>query len=359
MIGNVPQDPRTTKRFLEALRGRTQAPPPFWFMRQAGRYLPEYRALREGAAGFLDFCYSPDLAVEATLQPLRRFAPDAAILFSDILVIPDALGQPVTFREGEGPLLEALNGGPDLGRLDPGRVLDHLNPVFETVRRLAGALPDGTALIGFAGSPWTVATYMVEGRGGTDFAKVRAWAEREPDGFGHLVDLLVEATAAYLVEQVRHGAEALQLFDTWSGMLEGEGFHRWVIEPTRRIVERVRASEPDVPILGFPRGAGAAYETYAAGTGVDGLSLDPGVDLAFARDVLQKRTVVQGNLDPQVVAGGGAEQEIAAAQILDVLGHGPFVFNLGHGIVPETPVENVVRLAEIVRAWQPDRAEAP
>jgi len=338
-------------RFLRSLRGRAQAPPPFWFMRQAGRYLPEYRELRRRAGSFLEFCYTPELAVEATLQPLRRFAADAAILFSDILVVPDALGQRVDFREGEGPVLDALVREADVDRLEVGAVVARLRPVFEAIRRLRTALPPGTALIGFAGAPWTVATYMVEGRGGTDFAKTLGWAENRPAAFDRLIDILVEATAAYLIEQADCGAHALQLFDTWAGALSGPLFDRLVVAPTRAIVDRVRAVHPAVPIIGFPRGAGPRYATYAAETGVDAVGLDAAVGLAYARNELQTRVAVQGNLDPALVVAGGPPMEAAARRILRALGDGPFVFNLGHGILPETPVDNVVALARLVRAW--------
>lgn len=343
----------SVKPLLRALRGQTVIPPPLWLMRQAGRYLPEYRKLRAQASGFLDFCYTPELAVEATLQPLRRFQPDAAILFSDILVIPDALGQRVDFREGEGPVLEPVRSRRDMVGLDRGRVCRRLDPVFRAIRDIRRALPPATALIGFAGAPWTVATYMVEGRGGTDFATALRWDEEDGDGFAMLIDLLVEATGDYLVEQVGHGAEVLQVFDTWAGALDAARFRRLVIEPTRRIVARVREVHPGVPVIGFPRGAGGLYVDYVRETGVDAVSLDSGVDLAFAGRDLQPNAVLQGNLDPRILVCGGEEMRKAALAILDKLGRGPFIFNLGHGVVPETPVEHVVELAAVVRAWRP------
>ncbi len=343
----------SVKPFLTVLQGQTGVPPPLWLMRQAGRYLPEYRKLRERARSFLEFCYTPELALEATLQPLRRFKPDAAILFSDILVVPDALGQAVDFREGEGPLLEPLRSRRDIERLQGERVCRYLEPVFTAVRAIREALPPEIALIGFSGAPWTVATYMVEGRGGTDFSHALGWDDEDPEGFAMLIDLLVEATAAYLVEQVRHGAEALQIFDSWAGALDEEHFRRLVIEPTRRLVAGVRKACPDVPIIGFPRGAGGLYADYVRETGVDAVSLDSGVDLDLARRTLQPLAVVQGNLDPQVLVRGGEEMRSAALAILENLGRGPFIFNLGHGVVPETPVENVLQLAATVRAWRP------
>ena len=341
------------KPFLAALRGQSMVPPPLWLMRQAGRYLPEYRKLRERARNFLDFCYTPELAVEATLQPLRRFKPDAAILFSDILVVPDALGQAVDFREGEGPVLKPLRSRRDVEGLEAGRVLRHLEPVFTALRGIREVLPPETALIGFAGAPWTVSTYMVEGRGGTDFGRALGWDEEDPEGFATLIDLLVEVTATYLIEQVRHGAEALQVFDSWAGALDEARFRRLVIAPTRRLVAKVRATCPEVPIIGFPRGAGALYADYVRETGVDGISLDSGVDLDFARLTLQPNAVLQGNLDPQVLVRGGSGMRDAALAILENLGRGPFIFNLGHGVVPETPVENVLQLVATVRAWRP------
>ena len=352
---NHPQDlqANVTKLFLQALQGQTPPRPPFWLMRQAGRYLPEYRAVRKNARNFLDFCYTPDLAVEVTLQPLRRYGMDAAILFSDILVVPDALGQAVAFREGEGPVLEPIRSAQGLAGLDVARIDDHLAPVFETVGRLSREIPETTALIGFAGAPWTVAVYMVEGRGGTDCGNARRWAYGDPEGFGALMDLLVEATSAYLIRQIEHGAEAVQLFDSWAGVLSETQFERLSIEPTRRIVQAVKAAHPHVPVIGFPRQAGGLYERFVAETGVDAVSLDSGVPLAFARDVLQPRCAVQGNLDNQLLVTGGAAMEAEVTRILDTLGHGPFVFNLGHGIIPQTPPENVARVAEMVKAWMP------
>ncbi len=341
------------KPFLAVLRGQTKVPPPLWLMRQAGRYLPEYRKLRERARNFLDFCYTPELAVEATLQPLRRFQPDAAILFSDILVVPDALGQAVEFREGEGPFLEPLRSRRDVGRLQRERVCRHLEPVFKAIAGIRQALPPETALIGFSGAPWTVATYMVEGRGGTDFSRALRWDAEDREGFAALIDLLVETTAAYLVEQARHGAEVLQIFDSWAGILDEARFRRLVIAPTRRLVATVRAACPEVPIIGFPRGAGALYADYVRETGINAVSLDNAVDLGFARRTLQPLAVLQGNLDPQVLVRGGAEMRQATLAILENLGRGPFIFNLGHGVVPETPVENVLQLAATVRAWRP------
>ena len=291
------QERNSSKPLLRVLRGETLSPPPLWFMRQAGRYLPEYRALRSRTKNFLEFCYSPDLAVEVTLQPLSRFNMDAAILFSDILVIPDALGQNVAFEEGRGPVLDPVRTVGEVEKLVPEGVLDHLAPVFETIKRLRDVLPGQTALIGFAGSPWTVATYMVEGQGGTDHGHVRRWAMSAPDEFQKLIDLLVDVTALYLIEQVKHGAEVLQLFDTWAGVLSESQFRRWVIAPTTALVKRLHESCPGVPVIGFPRGAGVLYRAYVEKTGVDGVGIDSGMPVSWVAEHLQSRCTVQGNLD--------------------------------------------------------------
>jgi uroporphyrinogen decarboxylase len=337
------------KPLLRVLRGETLARPPFWLMRQAGRYLPEYRELRQRAGSFLAMCYAPELAVEVTLQPIRRFGMDAAILFSDILVVPHALGQDVAFREGEGPVLRPVRSAADIEALPENGFAERVAPVYETVDRLAGLLPAETALIGFAGAPWTVATYMVEGGSSRDFARVKGWAYRDPEGFAVLIDRLVGATADYLAGQVAAGAEAVQLFDTWAGVLPEPAFRRWVIEPTRRIVAALRERHPEVPIIGFPRGAGLMYRAYFSETGVNALGLDTGVPCAIARKTLQPLGAVQGNLDPLLLVAGGGAMEAAVAAIREAFAGGPFVFNLGHGIVPETPVEHVARLAEILR----------
>ena len=339
-----------TKRFLQALQGETLSPPPLWLMRQAGRYLPEYREIRSNAKNFLHFCYTPDLAVEVTLQPLRRYAFDAAILFSDILVIPDALGQKVEFITGQGPQLEPIKNEAQLeATLDPSNLHEHLAPVYETVRRLSQEIPDTTALIGFAGAPWTVATYMVEGKGSKNYEEIRSIAYSDPIFFQRLIDMLVESTAMYLIEQAHRGAECLQVFDSWAGVLSEQQFYKWSIEPMARIVERVKAVHPNVPIIGFPRGAGPLYEDYIRETKVDGVGLDHTVPLEWARDVLQPLTTVQGTLDNLLLVAGGEQMEREVARILEMLGNGPFIFNLGHGIVPQTPPEHVERLCALVR----------
>ncbi len=341
-----------TKRLIAALRGEVRERPPFWLMRQAGRYLPEYRAVRRQAPNFIEFCYNTDLAVEVTLQPIRRFAPDAAILFADILLIPEALGVATAFHEGEGPRLEPVRELDQVRRLAIEEVDEHLAPVYGTVARLAQELPAEVALIGFAGAPWTVATYMVEGGGSKDFATVKRWALGQPDAFQELIDVLVEATIRYLSRQIEAGAEVVQLFDTWAGALPEVGFRRWCLEPLAKIVQALRQAYPDVPVIAFPRGCGALYAEVARQSGVDGLGLDSSVPLDWAARELQTKCAVQGNLDPQLLVVGGPQMEAEIDRVLDALGDGPFVFNLGHGIVPETPPEHVEALAERLHAWR-------
>jgi uroporphyrinogen decarboxylase len=341
------------KPLLRALRGETGAPPSLWLMRQAGRYLPEYRELRKQAGSFLELCYNPALAAEVTLQPITRFHMDAAILFSDILVIPDALGVDLSFVEGEGPRLTPLKNLRDIEALRPDRIADHLAPVYETVERVAAGLPEGAALIGFAGAPWTVATYMIEGGTSRDFTATRSWALRDPESFQRLIDILVAATVEYLIDQLRHGAEAIQIFDSWAGVLSESEFRRWSLAPMKAIVEGVRAACPEAPIIGFPRGAGAMMRDYVLETGVDGISIDSATPVAWAAQTLQPHCAVQGNLDPLCLLYGGSRMSDEITAILDALAGGPFVFNLGHGIVPATPPEHVAELVETVRGWRP------
>lgn len=338
-----------TKPLLRVLRGECVNPPPIWLMRQAGRYLPEYRELRQRVPGFLDLCFNPALAAEATLQPIRRYALDAAILFSDILVVAYGLGRPVSFREGEGPVLDPLRSAAELSALLLDGFDERVAPVYETVRRVATVLSSSTTLIGFAGAPWTVATYMVEGGTSRDFATVRRWALGAPESFAELIDRVTEATIRYLAAQIAAGAEAVQLFDSWAGVLPEHAFRRWVIEPTRRIVAALKETAPRVPVIGFPRGAGLMYRAYFAETGVSALGLDAMVPLAIARKALQPMGPLQGNLDPLLVVIGGEAMEKAALEVLQALRDGPFIFNLGHGLVPETPPEHVGALVELVR----------
>jgi uroporphyrinogen decarboxylase len=337
-----------TRPLLETVLGKRQATPPLWIMRQAGRYLPEYRATRAEAGSFLDLCYAPRLAAEVTLQPLRRFDLDAAILFSDILVIPDALGQSVRFEQGEGPVLEPID--PEgLGKLRPDAILDKLAPVLETVERVRAGLQPEKTLIGFCGSPWTVATYMIAGRGSTDQAAARIFALQHPEAFAKLLDILVEASIRYLVAQLRAGADVVQLFESWAMNLDEVQFARYVVEPNRRIVAGVRAEVPGAPIIGFPRGAAGLLPGYVAATGVNAVGLDYGVPTGFANAHLPEDFPVQGNLDPLRLLAGGSQMEDRARQIMAAFAGRPHIFNLGHGIVPATPVEHVARLVEIVK----------
>ncbi|MHA1164108.1 MAG: uroporphyrinogen decarboxylase [Alphaproteobacteria bacterium] len=335
---------------LRVLAGETLLSPPVWLMRQAGRYLPEYRAVREGAGSFLELCYNPELAAKVTLQPIERFGLDAAILFSDILVIPDALGQKVEFREGEGPVLEPVADREALKLLSREGVLDHLAPVLETVRRVRSQLSPEVALIGFCGAPWTVATYMVGGRGSPDQAAARSFAYADRQGFQELIDLLVDVSIDYLLAQVEAGAQVLQVFDSWAGNLPDAEFARWCAAPMKQIVAGVRAKAHDVPIIGFPRGCGPLYPDYAKDTGVNAVSCDTSLPLEFIRDEIQPHTAVQGNLDPLLLVSGGDALKRRVNEIRKTLGQGSFIFNLGHGIVPQTPPEHVAQLMDLVRA---------
>ncbi len=340
-------------RFLATLGGTRFPTPPIWLMRQAGRYLPEYRAVRATTRSFLEFCYTPEKAVEVTLQPIERFGLDAAIIFSDILVIPDALGQKVWFAEGEGPKLEALTDPAQFGALSRGRLPEHLAPVYRAIRDVRAALPADTALLGFAGAPFTLACYMIEGGGSRDFSKVKQWAYRHPDSFGVLIDLLVDAVVDHLTLQVDAGADAVQLFDSWAGILPEEQVFGWSLEPMVRIAHGLRSRHPKVPIIAFPRGVGPATLMYRRPDAFTALSIDTTIGAHWAARELQPHICLQGNLDPQMLVAGGPALEREATRILDKLGEGPFVFNLGHGVVPETPPEHVARLVEIVRTWKP------
>ena len=333
----------SNKPVLRALAGETLEFPAWWLMRQAGRYLPEYRAVRANAGDFVTLCLTPSLAAEVTLQPVRRFGMDAAILFSDILLVPRALGQPLSF-ENDGPKLAPLSDTAEIGRFDSGMLV----PVAEAARRVAAGLPETTAFIGFAGAPWTVATYMIEGGTSRDFQRVKSFAYRDPVGFDALIERIAAATLEFLGLQIEGGVEAVQLFDSWAGALSPDGFERWVIAPTKRLVTALKSRFPQIPIIGFPRGAGPFYQYYAMETGVDGVSIDTAIPPAFARDRLQSRVAVQGNLDPVLLLAGGAEMRRVVRQICTVLRNGPHIFNLGHGILPETPPEHVAELAQLL-----------
>lgn len=318
-------------------------------MRQAGRYLPEYRELRARAKNFLSFCYSPALASEATVQPIRRYGMDAAIVFSDILVIADALGQRVDFESGHGPALEALTGSDDVARLSLSKLNARLAPVYDTLALTKTKLDRGTALIGFAGAPWTIACYMIEGSGSPTFSKAKAWVYRRPELMTVLSDLLIEAISAHLIAQVEAGAEVLQIFDSWAGVLPEREFERWSMASTGRIVAKVKTAYPDVPIIGFPHRSGAMIGRYARQTAVDCVQIDSGTPAAWARDEVPPSVALQGNLDPQLLVAGGGAMIDEAKRIRDVLSRGPFVFNLGHGIVPETPPDHVAALSAFLR----------
>ena len=322
-------------------------------MRQAGRYLPEYRAIRAQVPDFVALCTTPELAAEVTLQPIRRYGFDAAILFSDILMLPWALGHGLQFKEGEGPVLPKLRTEAAVAALDPARVADHVEPIMQTVRRVrSGLIAEGfadTTLIGFAGAPFTVACYMVEGGGSKDFAAVRAMAYAQPALFQRLMDVLTDASVEYLSAQVVAGAEVLMLFDSWAGVLSPSLFRAHVVAPAQRIVTALKARHPEIPLIGFPRLAGIMTRDYAA-TGVDGVGVDTGSDIAAVAAMLPARMAVQGNLDPMVVVAGGAAMMHETAALLDAMRGRPFIFNLGHGIVPQTPPDHVAALLEQVRA---------
>lgn len=337
----------TTKPLLAVLRGKKAEKSPIWLMRQAGRYLPEYRALRATKGGFLELATDPDAAAEVTLQPIRRFSFDGAILFSDILMIPWALGQELRFEAGEGPRLSPPLVNSELASLAPDSA--RLDPVYRTVEKVAACLPKDTTFLGFAGSPWTVSTYMIAGQGSREQAEARRYAYRDPAAVQEIVDRIVTATIDYLAAQIEAGVEAVQVFDSWAGSLSPAQFERWVIAPTARIVTGLKARHPDVPIIGFPKGAGGKLPAYARETGVDAIGLDETVDPVWADAALPEAMPVQGNLDPLALIAGGEVLESAVGRILSSFAGRPHVFNLGHGILPDTPISHVEKLVELVR----------
>jgi uroporphyrinogen decarboxylase len=343
---------RTGKNFLDVLNGQKTERVPFWFMRQAGRYLPEYRELRAKAGGFLKMVYDPKTAAEITMQPIRRFGMDAAIIFSDILVIPQALGQKLEFMEGEGPKLEPLS---NFGKLNFKNFESVLAPVYESLTRVKTELStkgfNSTALIGFCGAPWTVASYMVEGGGSKDFHRVKALAYSDPEGFSNLIGTLVEASTMYLLKQIAAGAEAVQIFDSWAGILDPDQFAKWVIKPTKDMVKSIRQQHPNVPVIGFPRAAGQNYLAYVQETGVTAVGIDTQVPPKWAARTLQPLVPVQGNLDPACLYAGGDALTLATEKILTELSGGPFVFNLGHGVHKDTPVEHVEALVKLIKDY--------
>ena len=335
------------KPLLTVLNGGNPGKTPIWLMRQAGRYLPEYRALRAAKGGFLELVYDPEAAAEITLQPIRRFAFDGAILFSDILIVPHALGQDLRFEAGEGPRLAPPLVDAAFASLE--RVEARLEPIYRTVEKVRSTLPAQTTFLGFAGSPWTVATYMIAGQGSRDQAEARQFAYRDPKAFAEIVDAVADMTVDYLSGQIAAGVEAVQLFDSWAGTLAPAQFEQWVIAPNARIVAALKARHPDVPVIGFPKGAGAKLAAYARETKVDAIGLDETVDPAWAVSALPAGLPIQGNLDPLALLAGGSALESAVARILKVFEGRPHIFNLGHGIIKETPIGHVERLIELVR----------
>jgi uroporphyrinogen decarboxylase len=340
-----------TKTILRALAGETLPVPPVWLMRQAGRYLPEYRATRAEAGDFLSLCYTPDLAAEVTLQPIRRFGFDAAILFADILLVPQALGADLWFVTGEGPRLSTVTGREDFAKLKPADAIhEHLSPVYETVKILSRDLPSETTLIGFAGAPWTVATYMIAGRGTPDQAPAHKLREEDPETFDALMDRITEATIDYLSAQIAAGAEVVKVFDSWAGSLKGAAFDRYALEPARKIVSEIKARHPGIPVIVFPREAGDKYIGFAKATGADCVALDNSVDADWAAEHVQIDGCVQGNLDPRLMITGGEELVREAKRIKQAFSKGPHIFNLGHGITPEADPENVHVLLDAIRS---------
>ena len=342
---------RVDRSLLRVLNGERLATPPIWLMRQAGRYLPEYREIRLRAGSFLDLCYAPDLATEVTLQPIRRYAFDAAIIFSDILVVPQALGRKLWFEEGEGPRLDPLAGPADIAALAPAGIEATLQPVYQAIRQTRAALPAATALIGFCGAPFTLACYMIEGGGSRDFLKVKQWAYGHPDSFRRLIDTLVQACADHLALQVSAGCDVVQIFDSWAGILPEEQLFRWSVQPMQAIARGLRARHSDVPVIAFPRGVGPAALMYRRLPEFAALSIDTMIGAHWAAQELQPHVTVQGNLDPAMLIAGGEVMAHEVRRILGKLGGGRHIFNLGHGILPQTPPDHVARLVEIVRDW--------
>ena len=339
--------------FMTALGGQVPSRTPFWLMRQAGRYLPEYRKVRADAGGFLGMCYTPDLATEVTLQPIRRFDMDAAIIFSDILVIPHALGQDLRFAEGEGPRLPPIGDQRDLDALSISRVEAHLQPVYQALRQTRAALPADKALIGFIGAPWTVACYMIDGRGG-DFPLARDMARSNPDLFQRIIDMVVDASIVYLLGQIAAGANAVQIFDSWASHAGADGFARWIVAPAKKIVTAVHAKYPGFPVIGFPRGCADHAGEYAAVTGVQAVGIDQHADIAHVGKNVPQTLCLQGNLNPETLLAGGDALVHETTGILNAMQGRPFIFNLGHGIIKETPPDHVAQLADIIRSFKAD-----
>ncbi|WP_339642532.1 uroporphyrinogen decarboxylase [Jannaschia helgolandensis] len=339
-----------TKAILRSLAGETLPVPPVWMMRQAGRYLPEYKATRAQAGDFLSLCYNPDLATEVTLQPIRRFGFDAAILFADILLVPQALGADLWFVTGEGPRLSTVTGAADLAKLKPvAAIHETLHPIYQTVRNLAGELPSEVTLIGFAGAPWTVATYMIAGQGTPDQAPAHALKDTDRATFEALIDLITDATIEYLSAQIDAGAEVVKLFDSWAGSLSGDDFDRYALAPARTIIAALKARHPGVPVIAFPREAGDKYVGFHAATGADCVAVDNSVDAAWVAENVQTGGCVQGNLASRHMVTGGDSLVSEVRRIRDALSQGPHVFNLGHGITPDADPDNVSLMIDTLR----------
>lgn len=339
----------SSSRFLKVLSGKPSTPVPIWMMRQAGRHLPEYLELRSQAKDFLDFCYSPSMAAEATLQPIRRYDMDAAILFADILLILDVIGLDVRFEKGVGPIVETVETEADLGRTTIETAVQRLSPVYETVSRVRSSLDSDKALIGFCGAPWTVALYAIEGRGGTDKSTARSWAYTKPHLLKQLLDLLVEASAQYLAEQVKAGANAVMIFESWAEGLPSDLFQSLVVQPNAALVNRLRALGVTVPIIGFPRGAATMLASYTDQVAVNGVGLDTAINPAHALKAVPETMAVQGHLDPLLLIAGGEAMDHRVRELLRAYQGRPHIFNLGHGVRPETPIKNVERVVELVR----------
>ncbi|VAW18897.1 Uroporphyrinogen III decarboxylase [hydrothermal vent metagenome] len=334
-------------RFVDVVKGQRRWPPPVWLMRQAGRYLPEYRKLRSGAGSFLDLCYQPKLAAEVTIQPVRRFGMDAAILFADILLVAEALGQGLRFDEGVGPILEPKIDAHSLSQLDLAGAEDRLKPIYETVSLVRSGVNPETAVIGFCGAPWTVATYMAAGGPPGEHIEAKLWAYGDPRSFADLIDMIIELSIDYLVGQIDAGADAVKIFDSWAGVLSEDQFDLWVVAPTKKLIAGVKSRRPNTPVIGFPRGAGVLYDRYIDRTGIDAVALDTTIPMSFGR-ALQKKCPVQGNIDPMALRAGGKVLDRAVDTVLENLGSGPLVVNLGHGVNKHTNPEHVGQLVRRV-----------
>ncbi|MEE2773621.1 MAG: uroporphyrinogen decarboxylase [Pseudomonadota bacterium] len=339
------------KKLIATLNGTTHTTPPIWLMRQAGRYLPEYRETRKKAGGFLDLCYNSDLATEVTLQPLRRFELDAAILFADILLVPDALGMKVWFEEGEGPRLDGISNGFNINNLKSvSDIHERLAPIYQTVKNLSSEIPKTSTLIGFAGAPWTVATYMIAGKGSKDFSESKAFMFQEEEKFNQLINIITLATVEYLSAQIEAGAEVIKIFDSWAGVLSERKMTAYVYDPIVKIASELKKRHENIPIIVFPRGVGPSYKVFAKNELFSGLAIDTSIPAAWAKKELQNSIAVQGNLDPELLPGDGSTLKEEVENLLDNLRNGPYIFNLGHGITPKARPENIQKLIDFIRS---------